>query len=114
MRIFVRPEMLDEGVLAITGDEHHYLSRVRRARPGDAVELVDGAGRRAAATISKIGDAATELAVAAPEDVPPAVPLVRRSRSESSRAVTPPRARRSWSAWWCAASARRSGRGVEK
>ena len=77
MRIFVRPEMLDEGVLAITGDEHHYLSRVRRARAGDAVELVDGAGRRAAATITSITDAATELAVTAPEAVPPSVPLVR-------------------------------------
>jgi len=77
MRIFVRPEMLDEGMLAITGDEHHYLSRVRRARPGDTVELVDGAGRRAAATITAITDGATELAVGAPEAVPAAVPLVR-------------------------------------
>ncbi|MBL9019029.1 MAG: 16S rRNA (uracil(1498)-N(3))-methyltransferase [Myxococcales bacterium] len=77
MRIFVRPEMLDEGLLAITGDEHHYLSRVRRARPGDTVELVDGAGRRATATISTITDAATELAVAAPEAVPAPVPLIR-------------------------------------
>lgn len=77
MRIFVRPEMLDEGVLAITGDEHHYLSRVRRARPGDTVELVDGAGRRATATITRIMDAQTELSVAAPEDVPAPVPLVR-------------------------------------
>ena len=77
MRIFVRPEMLDEGVLAITGDEHHYLSRVRRARVGDRVELVDGAGRRAAATIATISDAQTELSVGAPEDVPAPVPLVR-------------------------------------
>ena len=77
MRIFVRPEMLDEGVLAITGDEHHYLSRVRRARPGDTVELVDGEGRRATATIVTIADASTELAVTAPEAVPPPVPFVR-------------------------------------
>ncbi len=77
MRIFVRPEMLDEGVLAITGDEHHYLSRVRRSRAGDTVELVDGAGRRATATIVAIADASTELAVSLPEDVPAPLPLVR-------------------------------------
>lgn len=77
MRIFVRPEMLDEGVLAITGDEHHYLSRVRRARPGDVIELVDGAGRRATATVVTIGDAQTDLSVAAPEDLPAPVPFLR-------------------------------------
>lgn len=51
MRIFVDPTRLAAGTLVITGDEHHYLGRVRRARPGDRVELVDGAGRRAAAVI---------------------------------------------------------------
>ena len=45
MRIVV-PE-LRAGELAITGDEHHYLGRVRRVRVGDVIELIDGAGHRA-------------------------------------------------------------------
>ena len=44
MRIFVDPTELAAGELVIAGDEHHYLTRVRRARTGDSLELVDGAG----------------------------------------------------------------------
>jgi len=80
MRIFVAPEALAAaggGELVVTGDEHHYLGRVRRARPGDAVEVVDGEGRRAAGVITRLGDAETVLALAAVEDVPPAPPWVR-------------------------------------
>ena len=75
MRIFVAP--LAAGDLTVTGDEHHYLARVRRARVGDAVELVDGEGRRAAATILAITDTSTALRVEAPEVIPPALPRVR-------------------------------------
>lgn len=75
MRIFVAP--LAAGGLTVTGDEHHYLARVRRARVGDAVELVDGEGRRAAAVITAITDASTVLRVDAPEAIPPALPRVR-------------------------------------
>ncbi|MEO7097337.1 MAG: RsmE family RNA methyltransferase [Polyangiales bacterium] len=77
MRIFVAPEQLVAGALVIRGDEHHYLSRSRRARPGDAVELVDGAGRRAAAVIARIADAETELTVTAPEAIASAPPHIR-------------------------------------
>ncbi|MBA3818900.1 MAG: 16S rRNA (uracil(1498)-N(3))-methyltransferase [Deltaproteobacteria bacterium] len=77
MRIFVDPAQLSAGELVVDGDEHHYLARVRRARAGDAVELVDGTGRRAAATIARITDAATTLAVAAPERVVAQPPLLR-------------------------------------
>lgn len=77
MRIFVTPEQLAPGELVVRGDEHHYLARVRRARPGDALELVDGAGRRAAATIVRIGDAESALAVGAPEAIASAPPFVR-------------------------------------
>jgi 16S rRNA (uracil1498-N3)-methyltransferase len=77
MRIFVEPAALAAGELVVRGDEHHYLARVRRARPGDAVELVDGAGRRAAATIARIGDAETTLLAAAPEQIVAAPPFVR-------------------------------------
>ncbi len=88
MRIFVRPETLAKGELRISGDEHHYLGRVRRARIGDAVEIVDGQGRRAAATIVTIGDE-TVLDVTEPETIvgkPPhvrvLVPLIKGDRMD--------------------------------
>lgn len=77
MRIFVAPEQLAAGALTIRGDEHHYLARVRRARAGDRIELVDGAGRRAAATIARITDGVTELTVAEPETIAALPPFVR-------------------------------------
>lgn len=77
MRIFVAPAQLVAGELTVTGDEHHYLGRVRRARVGDAVDLVDGEGRRARARIAEITDAATRLEVEPPETIRPAPPHVR-------------------------------------
>ena len=77
MRIFVDPAALAPGELVVRGDEHHYLSHVRRARPGELVELVDGAGRRARATIARIGERETVLDAEAPEHVAPALPYVR-------------------------------------
>ncbi len=77
MRIFVAPEVLAAGELRISGVEHHYLGRVRRARIGEAVEIVDGQGRRAAATIVKISDAETVLQVDEPEVILAKPPHVR-------------------------------------
>ena len=75
MRVFVAP--LAAGELVVRGDEHHYLARVRRARVGDAIELLDGAGRRARAEIVKIGESESVLAVGAVEDVVDLPPRVR-------------------------------------
>lgn len=75
MRIFVSP--LVAGELVVRGDEHHYLSHVRRARAGDAVELLDGAGHRASATIVRIASDATTLAVNEPEAIAAKPPFVR-------------------------------------
>lgn len=77
MRIFVDPAALATGELVVRGSEHHYLAHVRRARPGDAVELLDGAGRRAAATIARIGDTETTLCAGPPERIHARPPLVR-------------------------------------
>lgn len=77
MRIFVAPAQLQAGELAISGDEQHYLGRVRRARIGDAVEIVDGEGRRATAKIARISDAEIVLSVGEPATIPPALPYVR-------------------------------------
>jgi len=65
VRIFVAT--LTAGEIAITGDEHHYLGRVRRARVGDLVELHDGSGRRARATITKITATTTMVTADRPE-----------------------------------------------
>jgi len=77
LRIFVAPELLTAGEIVVRGDEHHYLAHVRRARPGDPVELLDGAGRRAAATIARLGDRDTTLVADAPDAIAAAPPLVR-------------------------------------
>jgi 16S rRNA (uracil1498-N3)-methyltransferase len=77
VRVFVDPIGLAAGELVLRGDEHHYLAYVRRARVGDAVELVDGAGRRAAATIRAIASDATTVSVGAPEVIASKPPFVR-------------------------------------
>jgi len=77
IRIFVDPAALVAGELVVRGDEHHYLVHVRRARPGEPVEVVDGAGRRAAATIARMSDAETALVAGPPEAVVSPPPLVR-------------------------------------
>lgn len=89
MRIFVDPERLAQGELRISGVEHHYLGRVRRARIGEAVEVVDGQGRRAAATITSISTGETTLDVGEPELIiakPPhirvLVPLIKGDRMD--------------------------------
>jgi 16S rRNA (uracil1498-N3)-methyltransferase len=88
MRIFVVPLAL--GHVTVHGDEHHYLSRVRRSRAGDAVELVDGAGQRAHAQIVRISETETVLDVATIEtvvDLPPRVrvmiPLIKGDRMDT-------------------------------
>jgi hypothetical protein len=77
MRIFVDPDALVTGEVSITGEEHHYLGRVRRVRVGQAIELVDGAGKRAAATIVRMTEIATVVEVAEVVEVVEAAPHVR-------------------------------------
>ena len=75
MRIVVAE--LRAGELAITGDEHHYLGRVRRVRVGDAIELVDGVGHRAGAKIISMTESETRVEVGAVEAVSEPRPHVR-------------------------------------
>lgn len=77
MRIFVDPSELVAGELVVGGDEHHYLAHVRRARAGDAVEIVDGDGRRANATIVRIAADTTTLRAGRPEHIAAQPPFVR-------------------------------------
>lgn len=48
--------------ITVTGEEHHHLARVLRARPGDAITLFDGAGGEVDARVVRVGRAETELA----------------------------------------------------
>ncbi len=54
---YVKPEDLDEneGRALIRDEEAHHLFRVRRARPGDPLTLIDGRGSAWGATVSEIG-----------------------------------------------------------
>jgi 16S rRNA (uracil1498-N3)-methyltransferase len=77
VRIFVEPSALVAGELRLSGDEHHYLGRVRRARTGDAVEIVDGSGRRAEAMIEQITESTTVLRVSEPAAIAALPPRIR-------------------------------------
>ena len=77
MRIVVDPEQLRAGPIVLRGDEHHYLSRVRRAAVGDELVIFDGAGRQARAIIDKILASATVVLASEPELVVDARPRIR-------------------------------------
>ncbi|HXU00062.1 MAG TPA: 16S rRNA (uracil(1498)-N(3))-methyltransferase [Polyangia bacterium] len=64
-RLFVPPDRLRAIPITVSGDEHHHLARVLRARPGDTITLFDGAGAEARARVVRVGRTETELAVEA-------------------------------------------------
>jgi len=66
VRLPVDPSDLAAGELCVAGDRLHYLRKVLRLTPGDALELFDGAGRRAAATVVRLTSREGTLAVEAP------------------------------------------------
>jgi 16S rRNA (uracil1498-N3)-methyltransferase len=51
-----------DGRLVVAGVEHRYLTRVRRARVGEDVEVLDGDGRRLRGTVERIEPTSTTLA----------------------------------------------------
>ena len=75
MRVFVSP--LAVGEVSVRGDEHHYIGRVRRARVGDPIVLVDGEGNQASGAIVRITETETIVRVGEIEAVPDAKPRVR-------------------------------------
>lgn len=89
MRVFIDPAELRCGEITIQGDEHHYVAIARRSRPGYVVQLVDGAGRQASATIAAIRSTST-LVVAGPVEIsretPPIIrvllPLIKGERMD--------------------------------
>lgn len=76
VRLFVSPGDLMPGPLLLSGDEHHYLSRVRRLAVGDEVTLMDGQGHQSRAEILSIEAERTRVQVREREEVlPPAFSL---------------------------------------
>ena len=71
-RLLVAPASLRAGELVIDGDDHHYLFRVRRLRPGDQVTLFDGAGGEADAEVLRVEAATAVLRAGAPRQHGPA------------------------------------------
>lgn len=69
-RLIVTPEALDGAAagaeLTIDGDDHHYLTRVLRLEAGAPIELIDGGGRRAPATVARILERRTAVALSGP------------------------------------------------
>lgn len=74
-RLLVSPAALDDAAagaaLVIDGDGHHHLARVLRLEPGAPVEVIDGAGRRAATTIDRVEPDRTLLSLAGPVETAP-------------------------------------------
>jgi len=54
-RVFVPPEAISGDRAEVSGDEFHHLARVRRVRPGVAVELFDGMGRGWRGRVDDVG-----------------------------------------------------------
>jgi 16S rRNA (uracil1498-N3)-methyltransferase len=72
-RFFLQPsEKLEaDNSVSLTGDEFHHLRNVSRLEAGERVELLDGKGKIALATIREIGKKAAWLDVNSVHDVPP-------------------------------------------
>jgi 16S rRNA (uracil1498-N3)-methyltransferase len=56
MRVFYDGPLHVGAEVQIASDEHHYLRRVRRARIGTEIEILDGHGGLAVATLARIDD----------------------------------------------------------
>jgi 16S rRNA (uracil1498-N3)-methyltransferase len=69
-RLFVPAERLGGARLTIDGDDHRYVARVLRGRPGDRLALFDGAGTEVDAEIIHVGPRDAELALGERRTVP--------------------------------------------
>jgi 16S rRNA (uracil1498-N3)-methyltransferase len=61
---------------ALSGEEAKHCAQVLRAAPGDVVEVFDGAGRRARATVASVTRQRVGLRLEDPERVAPLVPRI--------------------------------------
>ncbi|MCG8422714.1 MAG: 16S rRNA (uracil(1498)-N(3))-methyltransferase [Proteobacteria bacterium] len=70
-RLYVEPGSLAAGIRVLSGEDYHFLFRVRRLRVGDALVLFDGAGNEAEATVTDVAARRATLAVSEPRQRPP-------------------------------------------
>jgi 16S rRNA (uracil1498-N3)-methyltransferase len=75
LRVFATGPLVTGDELLLDPDESHYLSRVRRAAPGDAIELLDGIALRMRAEVLAIEGRRCRVRVGAPIDVAEPPPL---------------------------------------
>lgn len=52
---FIAPDLLVEGRVCIDGDEGRHAATVKRIRVGEVIDVCDGQGRRATASVSHVG-----------------------------------------------------------
>ncbi len=74
-RFLVKQTHLRPPYARLEGEEHHHLSRVLRARPGDGVWLIDEAGNSFRAEVIEVGRRQTRLLVLDQEE--PSAPKIR-------------------------------------
>jgi len=74
----VAPESLGASSLTLSGDDYHYLFRVRRLKVGSRVVVFDGEGRQASAVVERVEPDRAFLRVEAPSPAEgPARPRIR-------------------------------------
>jgi len=76
LRLLVEPGSLLAGPRAVSGDDHHYLFRVRRLAAGDRLVLFDGEGAEAEAEVVSAGPREGSLEVGVPRVVATSAPRV--------------------------------------
>lgn len=88
-RFYLQGPFTINGQIELKDDEHHHLSHVMRIREKDTVELIDGCGSFAKASVIKIGKKGTVLQILHLEKSPPAkqkvllgVPFMRPAKLE--------------------------------
>lgn len=62
-RLYEPISFQNQSVISFSGDEHHILTRVLRMKEGDAIEILNGEGSIAKATLTSIHSKATQVTV---------------------------------------------------
>lgn len=75
-RYYIDAPLEQDAFVTLTGDEWHHLSRVIRSRKGDSVELVNGKGLLAEATVHELRKNDAELLIGSVIDKPLPPPLI--------------------------------------
>ncbi len=63
------------GPLSVEGEPFHYLARVLRVKPGEALQVFDGVNRVFEARVASVGDAALTLELGEPRESAGALPV---------------------------------------